>query len=511
MVAFVMHKSIFISFLFLLGISGICSAQGLEIKESFSGLKYISYGNKIAFGYGASPQQILTYLPDGNGNNYEDWINWATRYKINHVRSYPPSFIVQEPAINVFQYADESKKRFDLKKFNPAYFEELGKACRLMKDNGMFIHLQFWQSVTWKKQWRLNYYNPDNNINPDISLDAGPGAFMSLKNPVLLKHQKQYVYRLLNSTAKLGNVFFDIANEIGNGTDSSKDWVLEILKTIRQWEAENNTKVMVTINDEGGLRIKGIEEIFNAVDVIVKDLGRWDEHTRAQAVYGKPTVSVRNIDFDFENKKRQYFYGKYNLELNKDELLQIRGRKYWWRMFMARVQMAGGYADSYDEYLTFPGATFLSKVFGKLGIDQLVPQKMRDSYSLNTLTEDNYLLFRNFIDKIRGYQDLRAFDNIVLGHPASHAYCLQSTDEIVLYLESPNGKAGYSYPRTDVSLNNLTVMDGIYQGYFYQPDDGKQVDIEVSVKDSQAALSIPEFSDDLAVYLYISDKSGSGL
>ena len=41
---------------------------------------------------------------------------------------------------------------------------------------------------------------------------------MVLKNSILLEHQKKYVQKILDVTADLGNVYFDIANEIGNGT-----------------------------------------------------------------------------------------------------------------------------------------------------------------------------------------------------------------------------------------------------------------------------------------------------
>ena len=49
-----------------------------------------------------------------------------------------------------------------------------------------------------------------------------------MKNPILLDHQKQYVKKILDATGDLGNVFYDLMNEIGNGTGISEDWVREI-------------------------------------------------------------------------------------------------------------------------------------------------------------------------------------------------------------------------------------------------------------------------------------------
>ena len=54
-------------------------------------------------------------------------------------------------------------------------------------------------------------------MNPDISKHAGPGEFVSTRNKKLLDHQKLYVNNILDATGDLGNVFYDIMNEIGNG------------------------------------------------------------------------------------------------------------------------------------------------------------------------------------------------------------------------------------------------------------------------------------------------------
>ena len=69
--------------------------------------------------------------------------------------------------VNPISTLDYSK--FDLGAFNQKYFEELRKACSLLRKHGFIVHLQLWQAVTWKKSWQGCYYNPKNNVNPDIS------------------------------------------------------------------------------------------------------------------------------------------------------------------------------------------------------------------------------------------------------------------------------------------------------------------------------------------------------
>jgi hypothetical protein len=494
------HKS-FLAIVLALTVTTAANAEGLTVKFSTQGKAYIAYNNTPAFGYGASPQNILTYLPSGNGNNYKIWLDWANKNQMNHVRSYPPSIIVPQPAVNLFHNAHDNKNKFDLNKLNQTYFDELRRACQLMKKKGFFVHLQLWQAVAWKSHWQHNYYNPLNNINSDVSQHAGPGEFMVLKNPLLLEHQKQYVYKVLDATADLGNVYFDIANEIGNGTGSHGQWVMEILNAMRQWENKNDRKILITINDEGGVRVEEIENIFEKLDLIIKDLGRWDEHVTAQREYRKPSLSVRNIDWDYKTKERQYFARADNLELNENNKLQTRGRKYWWRMYMAKVQMAAAYADTYDEIKELPGAWLAEKILNKLGVSNLMPSKMVASYKLNNLAENNFVHFRNFIDNIVDYPNLLPYDDIVKGHPAKHNYCLQSSKEIVIYLESPNGNAGYTYPETQVSLTGLMIKDGSYSGFYYHPESGKKIAFEILISNNKAKLLIPGFKDDLAIYI----------
>lgn len=461
---------------------------------------YVAYENEAVFGYGPSPQNILTYLPAGNGNDYKAWVEWASKYKMSHVRSYPPSIVVKAPAINLFHQSPGDSSKFNLNRFNEAYFEELGRACRLMKEKGFFVHLQFWQAVAWKKQWDANYYNPANNINPDISEHAGPGEFMVLDNQKLLNHQKEYVQKILDATANLGNVYFDIANEIGNGTGGSVEWILEILQVIRQWEEKNNHRVLVTINGRGGNRVRNIEEVYGAIDLITRDVGRWEEHVNTQARYEKPTISVRNIDWDYEKSERTFFYGKFSLETNTDHELQTRGRKYWWRMFMAKVQLAGGYADAYDRSAQSLGYRIVNKARNLLGLEGKLVD-FQPSYQLNTLSEENFFRFREFIDKIADYARLMPSKEIRLNHSAAHHYALQSDDELVIYLESPNGKSGYEYREKSVTISGLSINDGAYSTAIFFPESGELVEQGIQVRKGMASLTLPGFSDDLAVHI----------
>lgn len=486
-------------------ISTACTAQEITVQYNRHGLPYLEFLGKPVLAYGPSPQNIFTYLPEGHGNNFDDWLLWAKKYKINHVRSYPPSMLVNAPAINLYETVNNNSNKVNLLKLNEKYFDELRRVCILLKENGFFVHLQLWQAVTWKKNWDKSYYNSKNNVNPDISKNAGPNQFMVLDNPILIEHQKIYINKILDTTADLGNVIYDLANEVGNGTGRDSQWVFEMIASIEAWGKKHAINVLLTINDEGGMRLSEADEIFLRSDLVVKDLGRWDEHIDTQQEFAKPTISVRNIDWNYKTKKRLYFFAENNLEVNLRPDYQIRGRKYWWRMFMARVQMAGAYADAYNNALDSLSFRIVNKLSIGLGLGSRLDGEYEASYRLNTLAEDNFTHFRHFIDRVGDYANMIASDSLVEGHAAPHNYTLFSEQEAVVYLESPNGEAGYHYPVTTVSINGLMLKDGIYQSYFYQPATGKETKVDFSVTNGVARLSIPAFDDDIALHIKRSD------
>jgi hypothetical protein len=485
---------------FLLVMPGLVFGQ-LSLDTAPGRVPTLLMDGRPVLAYGPSPQNILTYLPRGNGNDYEDWVAWAEQYGIRNARSYPPSTIVAPPALNLFERAAKQPDKFDLTRFNDAYFQALRKACQRFKQAGIVVHLQLWQAVYWKKAWRSHYYNPVNNINPDISRHAGHQEFSTTVNPHLVSHQIEYIHRILDATADIGNVFYDVMNEIGNGTANDREWAEAMVNAIVDWESQHGIDVLLTLNDEGGLRLDDFSLEHPQLDFIIKDLGRYDEHRETQQRYGKPTVSVRNIDWNHAQKKRFYFFGRYNLENNADPELQTRGRKYWWRMYMAGVAAAGGYADStlIDDRPWVPW--FVSKVLARLGQPDLITFERQASYRQNTLAETVFQHFRRFVERTGQPLGLAPSEGLVKDHPAANSYVLQNNDMAILYLESPNGVAGHHYADGTARIEGLTLSDGAYEVLIFFPANGREATVMCEVRGGRTSISLPAFQDDLALLI----------
>jgi len=261
----------------------------LAVEAEGSSEAWISYGGAPAFGFGLSPQGILTNLPPGEAIDpdldFRDFAEWAAERGVTVVRSYPPSRQVGPRWLDAFERAQSDPDRFDLERFDGRYFARLREACEVFRENGIFVHLQRWQAVAWKKSWAICYYHPDQNVNPEISRHAGPGAFViePERNPRLIAHQRAWVRRILEATGDLGNVYYDVMNEIGNGTGGNARWLEAMLDEVEAWESETGLDVLVGLNDEGNDRaVTGWSLSNPRLDIAFLDLGRYDQHVEAR-------------------------------------------------------------------------------------------------------------------------------------------------------------------------------------------------------------------------------------
>ena len=168
---------------------------------------------------------------------------------------------------------------------------------------------------------------------------------------------------------------------------------------------------------------------------------------------------------------------------------------------MAGVQSAGGYADTYSEKDTSLFLSVGDKIAKKLRLTKFFPLERKASYRLNQLSEQNFIHFRRFVDQISDYEYLKPTSGVLLGHPTRHSYCLQSEKQAIIYIESPNGQAGFNYNQTKARLTGLTLDDGHYQGTYYSPSDGRKETFSVELEAGEGELLVPRFKDDLAILI----------
>jgi hypothetical protein len=118
--------------------------------------------------------------------------------------------------------ASDGKPKYDLTRFDPAFFRRLRAVCVAAQERGVFLQLTLFDAWMIKHPhlWRLHAYHRDNNVN---GVDGDPRntgrgtdgeqGFCSLGNQKVLEAQKAFIRQVVDAVNDFDGVFFEIANE----------------------------------------------------------------------------------------------------------------------------------------------------------------------------------------------------------------------------------------------------------------------------------------------------------
>lgn len=119
-------------------------------------------------------------------------------------------------------HALDGRPKFDLTRFDQAYFQRLRERTLAARQRGIYVMImlfQGWSHRISKKSganpWFGNVYNQANNIN-GIDGDRADGRGVSshtLSDPALLAIQTAYVRKVVDTVHDLDNVLYEISNE----------------------------------------------------------------------------------------------------------------------------------------------------------------------------------------------------------------------------------------------------------------------------------------------------------
>lgn len=101
--------------------------------------------------------------------------------------------------------------KFDLERWNEAYFQRLRAFVRAAADRGIVVEVTSFSSVYGDAQWDIHPMNPNNNVNDTGAIDRR--AVHTLDNGPLLGHQKRVVRKIVRELNPFDNVFYEIQNE----------------------------------------------------------------------------------------------------------------------------------------------------------------------------------------------------------------------------------------------------------------------------------------------------------
>ena len=83
----------------------------------------------------------------------------------------------------------------------------------------------------------------------------------------------------------------------------------------------------------------------------------------------------------------------------------------------------------------------------------------------------------------------------------AHRHVLSSEKEAVAYVSLATAKEGIPFNAARLELADLALADGDYRATIVKPDSRVLRSVSVKVKDGRVAVSLPAFTDDLAVHV----------
>jgi hypothetical protein len=219
--------------------------------------------------------------------------------------------------------ARDGRPKYDLARFNPAFFERLRDVCSAARKRGIFLQLITMDACMLNNPpslWTLHAYHRDNNINgvdgdPDNTGKGTDGrkGFCSMGNPRAMEFQKAYIRRLVDAVNEFENIYFEIANENPSGAE----WELHLCDFISECEKDKPRRHLTMPRD-----------LPSHCEVVL----RWDPALVHAGLLAKRTL-----------KQPLIFDTDWTINSNDDEV-----RKAMWS-----AVLSGGHFDYMDDSLEF--------------------------------------------------------------------------------------------------------------------------------------------------------------
>lgn len=157
----------------------------------------------------------------------------------------------------------DGKPRFDLNKFDQAYFDRLRARVIAAGNRGIYVSVMLFNGFSIKNKgqrepgrnpWDGHPFNIANNVN---GINGDPRAWgdgrdtHTLRFPAITAHQETYIRKVVDALNDLDNLLWEISNE---SEADSTDWQYHMIRFIRSYEKTKKQQhpVLMTVQYPGG-------------------------------------------------------------------------------------------------------------------------------------------------------------------------------------------------------------------------------------------------------------------
>jgi hypothetical protein len=140
----------------------------------------------------------------------------------------------------------DGKPKFDLTRFNPAYFARLRERVVAAGQRGIYVSIMLFNGWSIEEQtrrirnpWPGHPFNRANNVNGidgDSNKDGRGLETHTLQIPAVTALQEAYVRKVVDAVNDLDNVLYEISNESRAGT-GAEAWEEHMIQYVKRYEA----------------------------------------------------------------------------------------------------------------------------------------------------------------------------------------------------------------------------------------------------------------------------------
>ena len=124
--------------------------------------------------------------------------------------------------------------KWDLAQWDPEYWRRLGDILSYASDKGVIIQVTLFCTYYRDDMWEASPLHPKNNVNQTPEMPRT--EVLTLKHPGLLRHQEEFVKRIVRELNGYDNLTWEICNE-PYFYGVTLEWQLHMANLIRETEA----------------------------------------------------------------------------------------------------------------------------------------------------------------------------------------------------------------------------------------------------------------------------------
>ena len=232
------------------------SAAGSEWRQAEQIQPYVD--NPRYWQYGGQPVVLLG--GSNNDNLFQDVdLEGQLRLLASVGGNYIRNTMSSRDEGNIQPFALRPDGRYDLERWNDAYWGRFERLLRLTRDLGVIVQIEVWDRFDYSREpWQSQAFNPRNNVNytyeqsgfapayPDHAAKNRQPFFFTTprqrNNTVVLRYQQRFVDEMLRRSLPYPNVLYCIDNE----TSGDEAWGAYWADYIRTRGREAGVRVFVT-------------------------------------------------------------------------------------------------------------------------------------------------------------------------------------------------------------------------------------------------------------------------